>query len=205
MRTFKGCRPCTSGEMRDCSHRGRSRQRRLCCSGSRSPARYDRAGTRSAMAMVGSCCVSPVTFSELLSAGSDHRHPPTRECFSGWDGSAACCRGIVRRYPHGWPVADRSFFRLRTFRSSRREISPSRTATICRHLIRQMPRPSQGDIRRAPVSSEQSLDGKLFVQSVAPNYPSCIKKQVKGLIKTCTLPDLLDRLDIIEWFEYPGG
>jgi hypothetical protein len=68
-----------------------------------------------------------------------------------------------------------------------------------------MPRPPQEDIRRAPVSSEQSLDGKLFVQSVAPIYPSCIKKRVKGLIKTCTLPGLLDRLDIIEWFEYPGG
>jgi len=60
-------------------------------------------------------------------------------------------------------------------------------------------------MRRALVSSEQSLDGKLFVQSVAPIYPSCIKKRVKGLIKTCTLPGLLDRLDIIEWFEYPGG
>ncbi len=61
-------------------------------------------------------------------------------------------------------------------------------------------------MRRALVSSEQSLDGKLFVQFVALIYLSYIKKQmqVKGLLKNYTLPGLLDKLDVIECFEYQG-
>jgi len=55
------------------------------------------------------------------------------------------------------------------------------------------------------VSSEQSLDGKLFVQFVALIYLSYIKKQmqVKCLLKDYTLPSLLDKLDVIECFEQP--
>lgn len=62
------------------------------------------------------------------------------------------------------------------------------------------------NMRRTLVSSEQSLDGKLFVQFVALIYLSYIKKQmqVKGLLKDYTLPSLLDKLDIIECFEQPG-
>jgi len=62
------------------------------------------------------------------------------------------------------------------------------------------------NMRRALVSSEQSLDGKLFVQFVALIYLSYIKKQmqVKGLLKNYTLPGLLDKLDVIECFEQPG-
>jgi transposase len=62
------------------------------------------------------------------------------------------------------------------------------------------------NLRRALVSSEQSLDGKLFVQFVALIYLSYIKKQmqVKGLLKDYTLPGLLDKLDVIECFEQPG-
>ena len=62
------------------------------------------------------------------------------------------------------------------------------------------------NMRRALVSSEQSLDGKLFVQFVALIYLSYIKKQmqVKGLLKNYTLPSLLDKLDVIECFEQPG-
>jgi transposase len=62
------------------------------------------------------------------------------------------------------------------------------------------------NMRRALVSSEQSLEGKLFVQFVALIYLSYIKKQmqVKGLLKDYTLPGLLDKLDIIECFEKPG-
>ena len=62
------------------------------------------------------------------------------------------------------------------------------------------------NMRRALVSSEQSLEGKLFVQFVALIYLSHIKKQmqVKGLIKDYTLPGLLDKLDVIECFEKPG-
>ena len=62
------------------------------------------------------------------------------------------------------------------------------------------------NMRRALVSSEQSLDGKLFVQFVALIYLSYIKKQmqVKGLLKDYTLSSLLDKLDVIEYFEQPG-
>ena len=62
------------------------------------------------------------------------------------------------------------------------------------------------NMRRALVSSEQSLDGKLFVQFVALIYLSYLKKQmqVKGLLKNYTLPGLLDTLDVIECFEQPG-
>ena len=62
------------------------------------------------------------------------------------------------------------------------------------------------NMRRALVSSEQSLEGKLFVQFVALIYLSYIKKQmqVKGLLKDYTLPGLLDKLDVIECFEQPG-
>ena len=62
------------------------------------------------------------------------------------------------------------------------------------------------NIRRTMVSSEQSLDGKLFVQFVALIYLSYIKKQmqVKDLLKDYTLPSLLDKLDVIECFEQPG-
>jgi len=62
------------------------------------------------------------------------------------------------------------------------------------------------NMRRALVSSEQSLEGKLFVQFVALIYLSYIKKQmqVQGLLKDYTLPGLLDKLDVIECFEQPG-
>jgi transposase len=61
-------------------------------------------------------------------------------------------------------------------------------------------------MRRALVSSEQILEGKLFVLFVALIYLSYIKKQmqVKGLLKNYTSPGLLDKLDVIECFEYPG-
>lgn len=62
------------------------------------------------------------------------------------------------------------------------------------------------NMRRNLISSEQSLDGKMFIQFVALIYLSYIKKQmqVKDLIKNYTLPALLDKLDIIECFEHPG-
>lgn len=60
-------------------------------------------------------------------------------------------------------------------------------------------------MRRALVSSERSLEGKLFVQFVALIYLSYIKKQMqeKQLFKTYTLHTLLDKLDVIECFEHP--
>ncbi len=62
------------------------------------------------------------------------------------------------------------------------------------------------NMRRTLVSSEQSLDGKLFVQFVALIYLSYIKKQMQeeGLFKNYTVSGLLDKLDVIECFEQPG-
>jgi transposase len=62
------------------------------------------------------------------------------------------------------------------------------------------------NMRRTLVSSEQSLDGKLFVQFVALIYLSYLKKQMqdKDLFRTYTLPGMLDKLDVIECFKQPG-
>jgi transposase len=59
---------------------------------------------------------------------------------------------------------------------------------------------------RPSVSSEQSLDGKLFVEFVALIYLSYIKKkmQEKELFKKFTMQGLLDEFDVIECFERPG-
>jgi len=56
------------------------------------------------------------------------------------------------------------------------------------------------------VSSDQSLDGKLFVEFVALIYLSYLKKgmQEKNLFKKYTMHELLDELDVIECFENPG-
>lgn len=62
------------------------------------------------------------------------------------------------------------------------------------------------NMRRTLVSSEQSLDGKLFVEFIALIYLSYIKKQMQetDLFKSYTLQGALDKLDIIECFEAPG-
>jgi transposase len=62
------------------------------------------------------------------------------------------------------------------------------------------------NMRRMLVSSEQSLDGKLFVEFIALIYLSYIKKQMQehGLFKSYTLQGVLDKLDVIECFESPG-
>lgn len=61
-------------------------------------------------------------------------------------------------------------------------------------------------MRRLLVSSEQSLDGKLFVEFIALIFLSYIKKQmqIKNLYKQYTLQTLLDKVDVIECFEYPN-
>ena len=63
------------------------------------------------------------------------------------------------------------------------------------------------NMRRMLVSSEQSLEGKLFVQFIALIYLSCIKKRMQdtGLFKQYTLQGVLDQLDLIECFEVPGS
>lgn len=62
------------------------------------------------------------------------------------------------------------------------------------------------NMRRTLVSSEQSLDGKMFVQFVALIYLSYIKKQMqnKNMFKKYSITDLFDKLDVIECFEQPG-
>jgi transposase len=62
------------------------------------------------------------------------------------------------------------------------------------------------NMRRTSVSSEQNLEGKLFVQFLALMYLSYITTQMhdSGLFKDHTLYDLLDDLDVIECFERPG-
>jgi len=56
------------------------------------------------------------------------------------------------------------------------------------------------------VSSELSLNGKLFVEFIALIYLSCIKKKMQdaGLFENWTLQGLLGELDAIERFESPG-
>ena len=62
------------------------------------------------------------------------------------------------------------------------------------------------NLRRTLVSSEQSLDGKLFIEFVALIYLSYIKKKMQesDLFKHYTLQGALDKLDVIECFEAPG-
>lgn len=62
------------------------------------------------------------------------------------------------------------------------------------------------NMRRTSVSSEENLDGKLFIQFVALIFLSYIKKAMSDndLFKNLTMQELLDELDIIERFDLPG-
>jgi transposase len=62
------------------------------------------------------------------------------------------------------------------------------------------------NFRRMQVSSELSLNGKLFVEFVALIYLSYVKKQMleAKLFDKWTMQGLLDDLDAIELFEAPG-
>lgn len=62
------------------------------------------------------------------------------------------------------------------------------------------------NMRRMAVSSEQSLDGKLFVQFIALIYLSYITRRMQenNLFKKYTMQEVLDEFDIIECFEVPG-
>lgn len=62
------------------------------------------------------------------------------------------------------------------------------------------------NLRRLLVSSEKSLDGKLFVGFIALIYLAYIKKRMHeaGMFQKYTLQTLLDKLDVIECFENPG-
>ena len=62
------------------------------------------------------------------------------------------------------------------------------------------------NFRRMQVSSELSLNGKLFVEFVALIFLSYVKKKMQDakLFEKWTLQGLLDELDSIELFEAPG-
>ena len=61
-------------------------------------------------------------------------------------------------------------------------------------------------MRRISVASEENFEGKLFVQFVALQLMSYIKKQMdeNGLFKDYTMQSLLDELDTIEYYQQPG-
>lgn len=60
--------------------------------------------------------------------------------------------------------------------------------------------------RRMEVSSELSLDGKLFVEFIALIFLSYLKKMMQdnNLFRTYTIQGLLDEFDIIDCYEQPG-
>jgi transposase len=62
------------------------------------------------------------------------------------------------------------------------------------------------NLRRTLVSSEQSLDGKLFVEFIALIYLSYIKKKMQetNMFKTYSMQKMFDTLDLIECFQKPG-
>ena len=61
-------------------------------------------------------------------------------------------------------------------------------------------------MRRMSVSSEENFEGKLFVQFVALQLMSYIKRQmdVNGLFNDYTMQSLLDEIDVIEYYQQPG-
>ena len=63
------------------------------------------------------------------------------------------------------------------------------------------------NLRRTAVSTDSSMDGKLFVQFVALIYMSYLKKRMsdEGLFHDYTMQEVLDELDVIEAFENPGN
>ena len=63
------------------------------------------------------------------------------------------------------------------------------------------------NMRRTSVSSEESLEGKLFIQFVALMYISYVKyaMDAAGLFKNKTMQELFDDLDVIEKYQSPGG
>jgi transposase len=63
------------------------------------------------------------------------------------------------------------------------------------------------NMRRTSVSSEENLEGKIFLQFVALIYVSYVKRAMDeaGLFKNKTMQELFDDLDVIEKYQVPGG
>jgi transposase len=62
------------------------------------------------------------------------------------------------------------------------------------------------NMRRTGVSSDENLEGKLFIQFIALIYVSSVHKCMKDnqLYSNYSMQTLFDELDIIELFDYPG-
>jgi len=62
------------------------------------------------------------------------------------------------------------------------------------------------NMRRTVVSSEENMEGKLFLQYIALIYLLYIKYAMDkaGLFKKYTMQELFDELDVIEIFKHPG-
>lgn len=61
-------------------------------------------------------------------------------------------------------------------------------------------------MRRMSVASEENFEGKLFVQFIALQMVSYIKKRMdeNGLFSNYTIQSLLDEPDTIEYYQQPG-
>jgi transposase len=62
-------------------------------------------------------------------------------------------------------------------------------------------------MRRTSVSSEENLEGKLFIQFVGLIYLSYVKQAMDrhGLFKNYTMQEVFDELDVIEKYQQPGS
>ena len=62
-------------------------------------------------------------------------------------------------------------------------------------------------MRRTSVSSEENMEGKLFLQYIGLIYLLYVKKAMDkaGLFKNYTMQELLDELDVIEKYQLPGN
>jgi transposase len=63
------------------------------------------------------------------------------------------------------------------------------------------------NMRRTSVSSEENLEGKLFIQFVGLIYLSYMKQAMdkSGLFKYYTMQELIDEVDVIEKYQQPNN
>lgn len=63
------------------------------------------------------------------------------------------------------------------------------------------------NMRRTSVSSEENMEGKLFLQFIGLIFLLYVKQAMDkaGLFKNYTMQELFDELDVIEKFQQPGG
>ena len=61
-------------------------------------------------------------------------------------------------------------------------------------------------MRRTSVSSEENMEGELFIQFIGLMYLSYVKQAMDkaGLFKSYTMQELIDELDVIEVYQQPG-